>query len=245
MKRLFSFFMLALFISFSISLFGNIAQAKPAFEQYGKIVDADFVSQYAVTPKRKDVMIIDARPTRKYDKGHIVPAINITFSKIEQSIALLPEDKSTLLIYYCGGLKCPLSHKSHFGWKKLGYTNIAVYAAGYPDWLKHGKIPGVSTTHVKKLIDKKANAVIIDARPARKYKKGHVPTAISIPYSKFDQMLGQLPTDKGKLILYYCGGYRCPLSSKSAVKAIEQGYTNVKLYQAGWPAWKAAYGIVK
>ncbi len=86
MKQLFSFFTLVLFISWSISFFGNTALAQPAFEQYGKIVDTDFVSQYAVTPKRNDVAIIDARPTRKYDKGHIVPAINIPFSKIEQSV---------------------------------------------------------------------------------------------------------------------------------------------------------------
>ena len=153
MKRLLTLF-IVLTISWSIFSYDNLLLAKPAFETYGKIVDADFVSQYAVFPKRKDVEIIDARPTRKYDKGHIVPAINIPFSKIDQSTALLPEDKSTLLIYYCGGLKCPLSHKSAFRAEKLGYTNIAVYAAGYPDWLKHGQIPGVSAAYVKKLIDK-------------------------------------------------------------------------------------------
>mgnify|MGYP002063789493 CR=1 FL=1 len=30
--------------------------------------------------------------------------------------------------------------------------------------------------------------------------------------------------------------------SKSAAKAVAQGYTNVKLFQAGYPAWKQAYG---
>ena len=51
-----------------------------------------------------------------------------------------------------------------------------------------------------------------------------------------------LPEDKGTELVYYCGGYKCPLSSKSAAKAISNGYTNVKLFQAGYPAWKEAYG---
>ena len=49
-------------------------------------------------------------------------------------------------------------------------------------------------------------------------------------------------SDKSTEIIYYCGGYDCPLSSKSAAKAMAQGYTNVKLFQAGYPAWKQAYG---
>ena len=87
--------------------------------------------------------------------------------------------------------------------------------------------------------------LIVDARPDRKYKKDHVPTAVHIPFSKFDQMVDQLPADKGKAIIYYCGGYMCPLSIKSAAKAVGLGYTNVKLFRAGWPAWKAAYGVAK
>ncbi len=155
---------------------------------------------------------------------------------------LLPEDKSTQLIFYCGGLKCPLSHKSAAKAEALGYTNIGVYAAGYPDWVKQGHTPGVSAAYVKKMIDKKADAVIVDARPARKFKKSHVPTAINISNTKFDDNLDLLPKDKATELIYYCGGYKCPLSTKSAAKAVAKGYTNVKLFQAGYPAWKEAYG---
>ncbi len=209
---------------------------------YKTIVDATYLSQYATVPKKNDVLIVDSRPARKYDKGHIVPAINISNSQFDKMTHLLPEAKSTPLIFYCGGLKCPLSHKSGAKAEALGYTNVKVYAAGYPDWLKQGNIPGVSAAYLKKKIDKKAGVVIVDARPARKYKKSHVPTAINIPLRQFDAMLDKLPADKGTELIYYCGGYKCPLSYKSAVKAVELGYTKVKLFQAGYPAWKAAYG---
>jgi rhodanese-related sulfurtransferase len=139
-------------------------------------------------------------------------------------------------------LKCKLSHKSAAKAEALGYSHIKVYAAGYPDWKKTGHITGVSAAYIKKLVDKPSGAVIVDARPARKFKKGHVPRAINISAREFDEKLNMLPGDKATEIIYYCGGYKCPLSSKSAAKAVEKGYTNVKLFQAGYPAWKAAYG---
>lgn len=220
------------------------AETKAKWQAYPNIADVKFVMDYAKIPIRDDVVIIDARPTaRKFDIGHIPTAISIPDRKFAKMTNLLPEDKSKLLIFYCGGVKCPLSHKSAFKAEKLGYTNIKVYAAGYPDWIKNGNLGSVSAAHVKKLIDKKAKVVIIDVRPkARKYDKGHVPTAINIPLRKFDKMVNKLPVEKSTPLIFYCGGMKCPLSPKSAAKAKALGYTNVMLFQAGYPAWKKAYG---
>jgi len=242
MKRL----VLLLAVSAIVSLLSTpllaADQAKPDW-WYKDIVDASFVSQYATVPPKKDALIVDSRPSRKYNKGHIVPTINISNTQFDKNTSLLPEDKSNLLIFYCGGLKCPLSHKSAVKAEALGYTNVKVYAAGYPDWVKNGHVPGVSAAHVKSLIDKNAGAVIVDARPSRKFAKGHVPTAINIPLRQFDAMKTELPADKTTELIFYCGGYKCPLSTKSAAKAIELGYTKVRLFQAGYPAWKKAYGV--
>lgn len=212
---------------------------KPA---YPYIVDAAFVAKYASIPPRKDVAIIDARPPKKYDRGHIVPAINIPDRKFDKFINLLPQDKSALLIYYCGGLKCPLSHKSAFKAEKVGYTNVKVYAAGYPDWLKHGNTPGVGPQYMRTVINSDTVAMVVDARPPKMFRKGSIPTAINIPYRNFDQMKGILPADKSVELVFFCGGYKCPLSPKSATKAKGLGYTNVKLYQPGYPQWKKMFG---
>lgn len=243
MKHLFSVLATgaALCLFAPMALGADQAPAKPSWT-YKNIVDAAYVAEYAKVPMRKDVLIVDSRPARKYDKGHIVPSVNISNSQFDKHTDLLPADKSTQLIFYCGGIKCPLSHKSAAKAEALGYTNIGVYAAGFPDWVKKGHIPGVSEAYVKKLIDKKANAVIVDARPTRKYKKGHVPTSINVSAREFDAKLNMLPADKGTELIYYCGGYKCPLSYKSAKKAVAAGYSKVKLFQAGYPAWKKAYG---
>jgi len=96
---------------------------------------------------------------------------------------------------------------------------------------------------VKKQLDKDADIVLIDSRPKRKkYDKGHIPGAISIPDSQFAKMTDQLPENKATMLVFYCGGFHCRLSHKSAKKAIDLGYTHVKVYAAGYPAWKKAYG---
>ncbi|UCD33822.1 MAG: rhodanese-like domain-containing protein [Desulfobacterales bacterium] len=209
------------------------------------IIDVAFVKQHVTIPMSQEVMLIDARPKRsKYDKGHIPMAVSIPDSQFEKMVDKLPQDKNTLLIYYCGGLKCPLSHKSAWKAEKLGYTNVKVFATGYPSWMKaSGHYPSVSENWVKKQIDGNADMVLVDSRPKRKkYDKGHVPTAISIPDSQFDKLKDQLPKDKAKTLVFYCGGLKCPLSHKSAKKAIDLEYTNVKVFSAGDPAWKKVAG---
>jgi rhodanese-related sulfurtransferase len=213
--------------------------------QFHDIVDVAYVQQYVKVPMPADVMIIDARPKRaKYDKGHIPMAVSIPDSQFDKLTDQLPEDKSTLLIFYCGGLKCKLSHKSARKAEALGYTNIKVFAEGFPAWMKvQGNYAAVSVDWMKQQNDSKAVMVVVDARPKRaKYDKGHIPTAISIPDSQFDKFKDQLPADKATPLVFYCGGLKCPLSHKSAQKALAMGYTNVKVFATGYPAWKAVAG---
>lgn len=211
---------------------------------YPHRVDLEFVKKHAVIPKQDGAMIIDSRPTtRKYDLGHIPTAVNIPDTSFEKMTDLLPKDKATLLIFYCEGVECMLSHKSAFKAEKLGYTNVKVYAEGYPEWKQKGNIGAVSVAYIKKLIDEKAPMTLIDSRPAaRKYDKGHIPTAINIPDLHFDKMTDKLPADKAAPLYFYCEGVTCKLSSSSAEKAEKLGYSNVWVVPEGYPAWEKAYG---
>lgn len=213
---------------------------------YPKQVDAGFVKPHAVLPKAQGVTIVDARPAaRKYDVGHIPTAVNIPDSQFEKlAPTLLPADKTQLVIFYCDGPACILSHNSAFKAEKLGYTNVRVYAQGFPDWIKQGNLHAVSVAHVKQLLDAKAPMTLIDARPKeRKYDKGHIPGAISLPDSQFDKLAAErLPADKAAPLYFYCDGLACKLSNDSAEKAIKLGYTNVKVVPEGYPGWEKAFG---
>ena len=208
------------------------------------IVDAAFVKAHIAVPMPENVMIIDARPYKvKYTKGHIPGAVNIPFSQFDKNSNLLPKDKNSLVIYYCGGLKCKLSHKSARKAEKSGYKNVKVFAKGYPEWVSQKDNYGsVSAEHVAKLIAEN-KSVIIDARPQKtKFNKGHIPTAVNIPFSQFEALKGKLPRDLNTPVIFYCGGLKCRLSHKSAAKALEMGYTNVNVFAKGYPQWKKTYG---
>ena len=211
---------------------------------YSQLVDADFVAKYAVLPKPDGVQIIDSRPaTRKFDPGHIPTAMNLHDGDFDKLVDQLPKDKSTLLIFYCEGFECILSHNSAFKAEKLGYTNIKVYPAGYPDWLKKGHMGAVSLPFLKKKLDEGSPLTLIDSRPKeRKFDKGHIPGAINIPDSDFDKLLDRLPADKASPLYFYCEGLSCKLSSDSAEKAVKLGYTQVKVVPEGYPGWVKLYG---
>ncbi|MCG8640160.1 MAG: rhodanese-like domain-containing protein [Desulfobacterales bacterium] len=211
---------------------------------YHSIVDAAFVKEHMKVPMPETTMFIDSRPYKtKYVKGHIPGAVNIPLTEFDKKKDLLPKDKNALLVFYCGGPKCKLSHKSAVKAEKLGYTNVKVYALGYPDWMaKEGSYASVSAEYVA---DKIAGnkAMIIDSRPQMtKYNKSHIPSAINIPFTHFDSLKGKLPRDPDTPLIFYCGGLKCKLSHKSAVIAREMGYTNVAVFAKGYPEWKKQFG---
>jgi rhodanese-related sulfurtransferase len=231
-------------VVFSSAAFAADAAAIQVKDGYYKtLVDFEFMRQNVSIPPKKGVMIIDSRPAaRQYDPGHIPGAVNIPDSQFDKQTAKLPEDKATLLLFYCGGLECMLSHSSAFKAEKLGYTNIKVYPAGSPEWKAKGAQVSVSAAHIKKQIDDKSPYVLIDARPKRVADKGMIPTAINISDSEFDKHVDKLPADKATPLIFYCGGLECVLSDNSAEKAKKLGYTNVLTYPPGYPEWEKLHG---
>ncbi|MGF7184150.1 rhodanese-related sulfurtransferase [Desulfitispora alkaliphila] len=82
--------------------------------------------------------------------------------------------------------------------------------------------------------------VLIDSRPQARFNESHINGSINIPDGQFHDLAHLLPEDKDKMLIFYCGGWHCPLSPASANKALELGYTNVHVYQEGTDAWEAA-----
>ena len=227
-----------------ILLTGAIHAAAAEDWMYHDIVEVDFVISHITVPMADNVMIIDARPYKpKYFKGHIPGAVSIPFTDFDKKTDLLPKDKTALLIYYCGGLECKLSHKSAKKAEQLGYTNVKVFAKGFPEYMSQpGAYAAVSADYVAaKIAENKT--LVVDSRPQKpKYDKGHIPTAISIPFSHFDDLSGKLPRSLETPIIFYCGGLHCRLSHKSAAKALVMGYKDVSVFDLGYPEWKKQFG---
>jgi len=138
-----------------------------AFKPFHNVVDMAFVEQHLSIPMQDGVMLIDARPYKpKYIKGLIPMAISSPNSQFDKMTDKLPADKNSLLIFYCGGLKCKLSHKSAAKAEQLGYTNVKVFAEGYPKWISEkSDYPAVSAEWVKSQIDGDNKMTLVDRAP--------------------------------------------------------------------------------
>ncbi len=106
---------------------------------------------------------------------------------------------------------------------------------------KLAKLPEGTTKieidELKALMDKSENFMLIDSRPGARYSESHLPGAVSIPVCEMQELLQNLPTDKNKLLVFYCGGPTCGMSPKSAGQAVKAGYTNVKVLLEGDSGW--------
>lgn len=205
-----------------------------------EVVDTDYVKSKLGKGTRVSakIIIIDARPAKKYMVGHLPTAYIIpdtAFDKFYPTIENM--DKNKEIITYCGGWKCAKSPKVALLLKAKGWTNVKVYQEGIPAWKKSGNYNDVDLRIVKSAV-KKGDALIIDARPLKKFKSGHIPTSINIPDTRFEDYINLLPSDKNSKIITYCGGYKCAKSHKVAKKLLKLGYKKVMVYAAGEPEWK-------
>ena len=184
-------------------------------------------------------LFIDARPDRHYNAGTIPSSIQIhdtDFKDHVKRIDATPKDKE--IIVFCQGYDCAKSPKVAVMLKEVGYKNVKLYQAGYPEWSKKDYVE-VGTAVVKNAFDSNA-AFLIDARPYAKFLAESIPGAISVNDTDMPTLAGRFPADKNTPIITFCQGYDCKKSHAVAQKLISLGYTKVSNYSAGLPAWKEA-----
>ena len=216
-----------------------MAGGASAGEPLRQVTSAEVKTLLEKAPAEGGYQLIDARPDVKYFEGHLPGAVSLPWAEMKERLDALPADKSSPLIFYCGGPKCDLSSKAAELATQSGYTNVSVYHGGEPGWREGGESVWVSTNYIKMLLnDRERVALIVDARPQVKYLEGTIPGAVNLPYQEWDKRQGLLPADKKTQLIFFCGGLKCDLSFKSAAKARELGYSDVRIYAEGWPAWK-------
>ncbi len=108
--------------------------------------------------------------------------------------------------------------------------------------LAQGQAPYISLADARSQFESGA-ALFADARPLKAYRMGHIKDAMNLDPYEFDAWSGnffsQFSADT--LIIAYCDGAMCPLSSELAEKLIALGYEKVFVLKNGWHLWKAAH----
>jgi len=181
-----------------------------------------------------DFFLIDARPFKRYEEGHIPGAVSIPVAKLEHDRSrLLPSDKNTTLLFYGGGPTCDMSLKSAELALKWGYENIKIYLAGEPEWKKSGHYT-VSTPEFLK----EGNVVLIDLRPEKAVMDGHIPGAVRMSIKELVGSHDQFPLYMGAHIIFYSDSMT---ELVSAVRIAQGwGYRNSTIFYGATGAWELA-----
>lgn len=82
-------------------------------------------------------------------------------------------------------------------------------------------------------------ALFIDARHEDEFLLGHIKGAISLPLDTLDKNPARLRAiPKDALIVTYCSGEECALSTDLGFKLAALGYRNVRIFFSGWLEWQ-------
>lgn len=113
---------------FSISSVAFAADAK-----FADISQADL----AAAIKAKTVVVIDVNGSDSFKAGHIPTAVDFD-AKGKEIATVLPADKATLVVAYCGNENCSAWKSAATAVAALGYTNVKHFTPGLAGWKKSG-----------------------------------------------------------------------------------------------------------
>lgn len=110
----------------------------------------------------------------------------------------------------------------------------------------------VSTNELRQILSQ-GKAFVFDTRTQLEYAIGHIPGALNVA-PKPGVAMSQYVSDAVKIgrivqaatapIILYCNGPFCGKSRRLGDELVSAGFTNVRRYQLGTPAWRALVGTM-
>ena len=125
--------------------------------------------------------------------------------------------------------------------KKLLLACIFAIGAITTPVLAAEQVAEVTVANVQEMLSAKpAKIVVVDANNEQaRAEAGMVPGAIKLSsYNQYN--LAELPTDKNTTLVFYCYNSYCQASHAAAGRALQAGYSDVRVMKAGIVGWNAA-----
>jgi len=121
----------------------SLAQARRA--EIGRLADQYFESTDGLEAvgreellrrlRRRDVVVLDVRPSEEYAAGHIAGALSLPLAELAKRLAEIPRGKR--VVAYCRGPFCVLAAEAVKLLRARG-VEARRFAEGYPDWRDAG-----------------------------------------------------------------------------------------------------------
>jgi len=193
----------------------------------------------ALGPEKGKYLLVDCRPTPRFQEGNIPTAVNLPFPAFDKLVDKLPTDKGTLIIYYCSGKTCNMSPGSLRKAQKLGYTNVKVFVDGMPGW--YAKNVGVVApkSFQEAFAVKDIPAIVLDLRGAEA-EKGSIKGSVTLDPAQVGELLKVFPVAKLKPPVLVVDAEGSAAAKAVAQEIVKAGYAGVNVLQGGFKAWEAA-----
>ena len=106
------------------------------------------------------------------------------------------------------------------------------------------EVKSIEPEELKRLMENKADIVVVDNQPKGAYDMEHIPGAVNFPWAMQIKLPINLP--RNKMLILYCACSHEEDSTDVANQLMEFGYHNVKLLEGGWLRWvELGYPIEK
>lgn len=112
----------------------NVAEVQQLLSGYFHDRDSlEPVSRQELRDRMRDglVTLIDVRPEREFELGHIPGALSVPLAELEQRLALLPADRE--IVAYCRGPYCVFSYEAVAALRERGFRARRL-EEGFPEW---------------------------------------------------------------------------------------------------------------
>jgi rhodanese-related sulfurtransferase len=195
-----------------------------------EIQPTELLEIIANPPRDHGYLLIDCRPAEFYAESHLPTAVSIPWNESKKrKAALLPDDKETLLIFYCLGSTCLLGPNSAALAAESGYKNIKVLLSELAAWQDNGGQLFSTDSYIAN-----GNIVLIDLRAQEEAEAGHIPGAANIPFSDLEEAEYDFPAKKSAPVVVYGNGNDAT-ASISVIKG--WGFHQVSVVKGGYGGW--------
>lgn len=124
-----------LFVLLAVSIF-----ALPAFAgDEKKAVSETPMNEVETEVASGDCYLYDANNAGTRDEHGVIAGATLLDSYREYDLALLPKDKASDVVFYCGSTMCTASDKAAVRAIDAGYSNVSVMREGIKGWKAAGK----------------------------------------------------------------------------------------------------------
>ena len=98
--------------------------------------------------RKKAAVFMDARSAADYGRGHIRGALNLPWQDVDRLFLTVTAEFSpdTLIVTYCDGETCNLSHDLAVFLRDMGFKNVKVLVNGWTLWKQAGLPVGEKNT---------------------------------------------------------------------------------------------------